>query len=88
MDDLLGVHVFKGDEDAGCKEAGLFLSEPMLPTDMVPEIPARHEIHDQIERIPILEGLPHIDDELVLEHSKQLSLVADRLVAFFGENPI
>lgn len=70
MDNLLGVHVFKGDEDAGCKETGLLLGEAMLTANMVPEVAARHEIHNQVERVSILEGLPHIDNELMLEYSQ------------------
>lgn len=88
MDDFVRMHIFERDEDAGCEETGLFLSEAVLPADMVPEITPWHQVHNQVERISILEGLSHINNELVFEDSKQFSLVADGLVAFFSQNPI
>lgn len=87
MYDLIGMHVLQTKEDASCKEAGLLLSEPMFPTDMVPQIPARHKIQDQVEGIAILKGLTHVDDEVMLQQPQMLSFIPDGLAALLAENP-
>lgn len=86
MDDLLRVHVLEGQEDAGGEEAGLLLGEPVLAADVVAQVAARHEVHDQVETVAVLEGLAHVDDEGVFEQAEELAFVADGLVALLGED--
>ena len=65
----------------------MFLSEAMFSANVISEVSAGHEIHDKVQRIPILEGLSHIDDEFMFEESQKFSLVSNGLVAFFCEDP-
>jgi hypothetical protein len=81
------VHVLEGKEDAGCEKSGLLFVEFMLSADVVAKVSSWHKIHDEVEGVSVLEGLPHIDDESMLEPPEKLSLVANGLVALLCENP-
>ena len=66
VNDLLAVHKFQPDEDAGRKVPSLLLTELVLPANVVAEVTARHQVHHQVESVSVLEGLTHVDDEFVL----------------------
>lgn len=63
MDNLSGVQVGKGKDDAGKEEAGLFLSEFSAISEVIPEISSVTVVHDEEESLPILEGGQHVDQE-------------------------
>jgi hypothetical protein len=86
MDDFMEVHVFEPEEDAGREESGLLFVELVPSADVIAQITSGHQVHDQVECIPVLEGLPHVDNELVLDSPEQLALVTDRLVALLGQD--
>lgn len=77
MYDFLGVHVLKSDENAGSKKLRLLLCEFMLAAYVIPEIPSRHQVHNQIETFSVLKGLAHIYNKLVLDLVQQFSFVQD-----------
>ena len=87
MDNLMGVQVFETSEDAGCKKPGLKLGKLMFLADVVPEVASGHQIHEQIQILPILEGLPHVDDELVLDFGQKFPLIGHRVHALLGHYP-
>ena len=78
------MHEFKTDEDTGCKISNFLLIKLMFSANVISQIPSRHQIHDQVEGISVLEGLTHVDNKFVFELFQQLSLVSDGFTAFFG----
>jgi hypothetical protein len=77
MNNLLGVQILQGCENAGCKESSLLLVELMFSAYMVPQISTSHQIHNQKKRIAILKRLKHIDYESVFQLGQQIALVHD-----------
>ena len=67
MDYFIGVEIVKAKQDAANKEFGLLFVESPHSTYMVPEIPTRHILHDQVEVFPVLKGAEHIDKERVFD---------------------
>jgi hypothetical protein len=64
----------------------LFLGETAMLANMVAQIPTREHVHHEIEILPILEGIVHIDDERVVELGENLPLVHDRLNTALCDN--
>ena len=58
-----------------------------MATDVVSQIASREIVHDQVEVLPILKGVVHVDDEWVLELGQDLTLVDDGLDASLGDDP-
>jgi hypothetical protein len=80
---------------------GLFLSESSLLADVISKISSWHKFHDQVKVFSILEGMYHIHKrsrnkfivELgnslrMLEGTKQVSFVHDRIDTSLCDNPI
>lgn len=77
--DHFGVEVVQGHEDGGNHELGLSFSEEGHFGEVVPQISSFHEIHDDVQVVVVLEGIHHVDDELVPESCQELSFVEDRV---------
>lgn len=86
MDDILGVQVLEPREDAGDEEAGFVLVEPLLFTDVVPQVTSGHVLHYQVQSLPILECEEDIHQEHVLELGEEAFLAEDRRDALLGED--
>jgi hypothetical protein len=86
MENFVGVQVMETCEDTGCKEAGLWLSEFMFFADVVAKVTSRHEIHDKVQMLSVLEGLLHIDNKWMFNDFEELTLIDDGLHTFFCKN--
>jgi hypothetical protein len=53
---------------------------------MVAEVTARHEIHNEVEGLSVLERLSHVYDEPMLEYFEEFAFVADGLVTLLCED--
>ena len=71
MYDTVFVKVLKGDEEFGLKFAKASLSADMV------KVTAINVVHDEVEVLPVLEGVVHVDEEGVSEFSKQFALFHD-----------
>lgn len=60
---------------------GLLLRETAMLADVITEIATRQHVHHQIQVVPILEGIVHVDNEWVVELCKDLPLVHHRFDA-------
>jgi hypothetical protein len=54
---------------------------------MVPQVPTREVVHDQIDIFTVLKSIVHVDYEWILKLSQYLSLIHDRLETPLGEDP-
>lgn len=72
--------------DAGNEEASLLFAETAVLADVVPEVASSQEVHDQVEILPVLEGVIHIDDEDVVELRKNFPFVHDGVDAFLADD--
>lgn len=61
--DVTTVHHFKRLEEAGDKEAGLILGEPLLTGQVEAQVASEQQIHDEVEVFRVLEGVVRVDDE-------------------------
>lgn len=64
----------------------LFLGEPSVFADVVPEVSAREIVHDKVQILPVLERIIHIDDVWVVQLSQDLSLIHHRLETALGQD--
>lgn len=58
----------------------------MFPADVVAEISSRHQLHHEVQCIPILKCMVHIHNEFMLQSSQEVPLVSDGFVTLFGED--
>jgi hypothetical protein len=86
VDNLLGMHKLKTQENARCKKTSLLFSEFMLSAYVIPKISSGHQVHHEVKGVPVLKSLTHIDDEFVFEPPQQLPLISDRLITLFRQN--
>ena len=86
MDDHFFVEVLETKDDGSNKESGLYLSKLMLFGDMITQIPTIHEIHHQIERGSILEGIEHINKIFMLESGQKSSFIDDGINTSLGND--
>ena len=86
MNDFFVVQIFETRKNAGWKKPHLLLGEFMLFADVIAKVSTRHQVHNQVQVLPILKGLLHVYDEFVFDLSEQFPFVSDRLQAFFCEN--
>lgn len=55
---------------------------------MVAEVAAREQVHDEVQVLPVLEGVVHIDQErMMLELGEDAPLAHDRLDAPLRQDP-
>lgn len=60
---LLLVDELHRGQDASNQKLGLILRKLMAESNLIPEISARQQIHNQIQVIPVVEGADHIGNE-------------------------
>ena len=60
-----------------CELTRLFFSKPTLLANVVAKISSREQVHYQIEVLSVLKSILHVDNERVVELSKDLSFVHD-----------
>lgn len=54
---------------------------------VVTEVPAREQVHHQVQVVPILERVRHVDDEGMSEVGKDAPFVDNGTLATFGNDP-
>ena len=54
--------------------------------NVVPQVPPREQVHHQVEVLPVLERVVHVDQKRVVELGEDLPLVNDTFDASFGDN--
>ena len=62
VDYAIVVYILQPLDDTGREELGLFLREPPVSADMIPQITSCLQIHDQIQILSILKSILHVDD--------------------------
>ena len=86
MDDELIVDGFQGVDQAGYEETGNLHGEFASASDVVSEITAKEEVHDEIQIHGVLERIVDIHNELTLNQRQQLEFVHDTRYTFLGNN--
>ena len=81
------MHVLQAQDDAADEKLDNVFRKGTKLADLIAKVSSGHKIHDQVQVIPILERIDHIDQEWVPQICKQLSLVLDGLDALFRDNP-
>ena len=69
MNNISLMDEFKAMTNTCSKKSNLLLCKFMLFANVISEIPAWHQVHDQVQSIPVLECLSHVDKELVFQVS-------------------
>jgi hypothetical protein len=64
------VQVLEASDDAGYEEFCIFFVEALATAYMESKISSRHQVHSEVQVVSVLEGVLHIDNEGVLEHSQ------------------
>lgn len=64
---------------------GLLLVEFGVFDEMEAQVAAIDQVHDEVEVLPVLEGIEGVDEELVLEAFQKIELVHDRLNALLEQ---
>ena len=77
----------EGGNNASNEELGLLLWESAFFIYVVAEIAALQQIHAQVQILSVLKCVQHIDDEVMVELSKDDSFVENRVHATFRDNP-
>ena len=74
--------LIKSEMDFTC----LVFCEFALFAEVVPQVTALEEIHDEVKVLSVLEGCFHVHDEGVLEVAEEIAFIHDRVDAFFGDD--
>ena len=75
MNYQLVVHGLERVHQAGDEEAGHLHRELTLSSDVVSQVTAEEQVHDEVEIHVVLEGVVDVDDELAADHREELQLV-------------
>lgn len=75
VDHPLVVDVLEAEQQAGEEEPGLLLRELAMLRDVVPQVAPVEQVHHQVQVLPVLERVVHVDEEGVFERGEQLPLV-------------
>lgn len=67
MDNIIVVKILETNEDICCNELSLFLTEPPSTSNMMSKISTRHQVHNEVECLAILERGNHVDEEGMLQ---------------------
>ena len=72
--------------DNGLTRCGLI--ELPVPANVVTEVAAGEQVHDEVEVLPVLEGVVHVDEEgVVLQLGQDAPLAHHGLHASLGQDP-
>lgn len=63
MQNTLLMEVLQREEHTGYEELGLLLVKLLILGEVVPEVSSLHEIDDQVQVLPVFEGVVHIYQE-------------------------
>lgn len=63
MEGAICVKIFQAQDNAGDKEAGLFLRKQASPTHVKSQVAPSEQVHHQVQVLPILEGELHIHNK-------------------------
>jgi len=74
VDDLGLMHRFERVDEAGDEKSGDLFAEFAFAGDVVPEVTAEQDVHDEVEVHFVLEGKVDIDNKLGADEGKQLEL--------------
>ena len=86
MDDQLRMDGLEGVHQAGYEEAGDLHRKLALASNVISQITAQEQVHDQVEVHLILERIVDVYNEIALNHRQQLQLVHNAGDALFGNN--
>ena len=65
MEDAFAMYVFQRHYDAPDEELGLLLSEFPMPRNVVAEVAATQQVHHEVQVLPVLERVLHVDYEAI-----------------------
>ena len=65
MKDALAMNVFQRDYDAPDEEFRLLLSELPVSGNVVAEVAATQQVHHEVQVLPVLERVLHVDYEAI-----------------------
>lgn len=65
----------------------LYFCKPRPIADMIPQITPRHQIHDQIQYLPILKSILHIDNKRIINPLQQILLIHNTLYTLLRHDP-
>ncbi len=86
VDDVVEVDVLDCQHQASHHEPQALLVEPGADVQVVPQVPACQQVHQQVQVLTVLEGLVQVDQKGVVQLSQDLLLVHDRLDTFLGQH--
>lgn len=86
MDDVVEVQELQANQHAGYQEFGLCFLETTTATHVVSQVSADQQVHDEIEVLPILKGIGHVDDGWMLEFGQQFAFVEHGVDAFLPDD--
>ena len=88
MNDILTMHELQSLANTRRKKPYLLLCELVLLANMIPQIPTRHQVHYQVQRVPVLKSLSHVHQKPVLQVCEQLSLISHRIDTLLCHDPV
>lgn len=75
MDDVVTVHRLQRVNQARTEEFSLLLRESSVPGQVVSQVAAEEQVHDQVKVLGVLECVVSVNDELRINHGEQLQLI-------------
>jgi hypothetical protein len=66
VNDVFTMHKLQPLTNTRRKKPDLLLSELVFLANMIPQIPTRHQVHYQVQRVPVLKRLTHVHQKPVL----------------------
>ena len=64
----------------------IFIETLAIPADVVTKVTPAQVVHDQVQVLPVLKRIVHVDEERVLQAGQDVPLVHDRFHAAFSDN--
>lgn len=77
MQYVVGMKILEASDDAAYEELYHVLREGTVLSGVIPEVTSRHQIHDQVQVVPILERVDHVHKEGMPELGQQVTLVSN-----------
>jgi hypothetical protein len=81
-----GVQIVKRHEDGGDHELGFSLREDCQLGEVISEVSAFHEVHEDVEVVVVLEGVEHVHNELMPQRGEELAFVEDGVDTALGDD--
>lgn len=61
MDYIIWVHVIESGDDAADKKFYNVLGKRSIPSNLISQISPWHQIHNQVQIVPVLERINHVN---------------------------